>query len=248
MDFVWLYFAVLAFACLWVTVDKDARGAFECLSKMLHSTARSMGIYGQFLCYSAGRLLVLLTLVLLAVSAAFGVLHHNPLGLSPNGRGLIFVGMILGAAAITVLPWLASRLRFARLLRSVAAEFEDMVVSLPLGQERSSHWDVAQYDTTNGWTAWHPKQATFERDGVWSAIVPLFFVGSGTQPSVMYPIDFEYFLAWRLPNDLKPGDTMPFFAWKTDFLVKSVTPLRGRPGWSVVRADMELEDIDELAA
>jgi hypothetical protein len=87
------------------------------------------------------------------------------------------------------------------------------------------------------WSAWHPRQ--WPDEATWSGLAPMIYLQRGSDPSFVIPIDWEYFLAWRLPAGDKP---LPFLP--AEWTVKYIEPLRGRPDWTVIRADLDPDCTD----
>jgi hypothetical protein len=241
MSLLWLYILVFLGALIWLGVDKNATGAFEFVRRNLHTTARDMGMYSEWVRYSLGRLVFLTILVILNVTLSAWTFATNPLDFGLAPRGTMLAAMLAGSLALVALPFLAARLRFLQFVYSKTAQLAELVAVANSGSEVQHHLDVAKYETRCGWTAWHPKQQDFERNPLWSEMVPVIFLLQGIRPSVVVPIDFTYFLAWNLPGEVQPGEPLPCWG---NFLVETVHKIPWRSGWSVVCAEMD--DLDRF--
>jgi hypothetical protein len=234
-----LYILVMIVALLWIVIDHDAMCAFELFQIKLHAMAREMGIYWKWANHTLGRFAFLLMLVSVALVAAIWMAMQNPWEFGEPARIAVLGAMVVGSLAVLILPYLAARLRFARCLYSRSSQLAELV-SLVRSETVEQHLEAADYDARDGWSAWHPRGDDWQRDKLWRGLVPVAYLRRGFGPSVVVPMDWEHFLAWRLPVDLEPGKCFPFCGpGETTFVVKAVHKLLGRQGWSVVRADMD---------
>ncbi len=230
-------------ALSWVVLDNNAVVAFEIFNRELHSTARAMGMYWQWLLQSLLRAMLLISCVVAGLMAAIWMLEQNPWGLGRLGRASLFVGLFTCSIAILALPHLSACFRLRRFLRFKAAELAELVASLSSNEGVRRHLEPAALDRfsgVDGWTAWHPRNERWNEEPFCAGLTPVVYLHQGTETSLIVPVDFEYFLAWKLPDgSVTPGKLMPI---RPPCFVKSVSGLRRREGWSVVRANLEIED------
>lgn len=249
MSFLWFYVLVILIALIWAGVDKHAPGTFEFLRRNNRASARQMGMYLEFTRYSLGRLAFLTTLVTLNIAVTFWMFAKNPFGSGQATRWTMLAAMLAGSLGMLALPSLAARFRFLQLLYSKTAQLTGLVAIAKSESDVGNNFDVAAYDTLSGWTAWHPKQQEFQGNTLWSGMIPAIYLRQGIQPVVVIPIDFKYFLAWKFPYEVRPGEWLPFSGpGQTKFLVKTIHNIPGRRGWSVVRTEMNELDVELAAA
>lgn len=249
MTFLSLYaFAILG-ALLWVFMDRDAAEAFQFLRSTTRATARDMGLYRQFARDNLLRLALLTILASVGVATALAMFANNPFNLEHVSRGILLAIMLAGAIALFRLPFLFGYLRFQRFVYSKTASLADLLRVAESATEIHRHLDDAGYATQGGWTAWHPNQHDFDHNSLWSGIVPVAYLRQGSRPSVVVPVDFCRFLAWNFPADLKVGEELPFTGpGDTRFFATAMRKLRGRFGWSIIYADMEVDEAELVAA
>jgi hypothetical protein len=240
MSFLWLYVLVIFAALIWVGVDRDAIEAFEFLSRNSHANARCMGIYSEFVRYSLGRLAFLTIIVTLNVVVAFLMFAKNPLNFEPSIRGTVLGTMLAGSLVLFAMPHLSVYLRLKHFLYFKAAELRNLVSivsSKEMVRQQLKPSDI--FDGQDGWTAWHPSEEAWKENPLWAGLVPLVYLHQDAEPSLIVPVDGEYFLAWKLPcGSVTPGNLMPVLP---HYCVKAVHNLRGREGWSVVQAELVVE-------
>lgn len=241
-----LYLLSILVALSWVALDSKAIAAFEMLKKRLHCTARDMGMYREWLFQSLLRAALLLTLVVAGIVVASSILQQNPWGLGWVGRFSLFAVMLTCSLALLTLPYLSAYLRLKWFLYFKAAELMRLVSIVSSTEGVRQHLEPADFDVfdgIDGWTAWHPRKEGWNEEPLWSGLTPVVYLHQDTEISFIVPVDFEHFLAWKLPSgSVTPGNLMPIGPRCS---TKAVSDLRGREGWSVVHADI---DIDEAAA
>jgi hypothetical protein len=251
MDMIlfWLYGSVFIAALLWVAVDRYSTGTFEFFSKNLHECARAMGMYSKWVRHTLGRLALLSLLIAISVVTAVRVFAVNPLELSLSGQWLLLASMLVGTVILVPLPQIADRLRFLRMIYSKTAALTNQFSLGNWQPEMQDQWDNADYETSQSWTAWHPRLEDFEHDHVWSDLVPVIYLQQGTEESIVVPSNWEYFLAWKWPGDTRINAPLPFTGpGNTRFFMKSLRQIPGRPGWLLVRAEMEDFELESIAA
>ena len=238
-----LYVLVILVALSWVALDNNATSAFEIFNRHLHPTARQMGMYWEWAFGSLARVIFLATLVMLGIVASTWMQQQNPWGFGWIVRNTIFGFMLCSSLALFAMPRLSVHLRLKRFLYFKAAELAELVSIISSEEGVRQHLEPAEldvFDGVDGWTAWHPCEDEWNEDPIWVGLTPVIYLHQNAGPSLIVPVDFEHFLAWQLPaGSVAPGNLMPICP---HFSVKMVYDLRGRDGWSVVQADMELED------
>ncbi|MEM9658862.1 MAG: hypothetical protein AAF961_10920 [Planctomycetota bacterium] len=253
MIILWLYAAIMLVALLWVSVDGAASGAFEILRSNNRESARQMGVYSEFLRYSLGRLALLTTLVALSCVAACVAFVRNPLGYGTATSGTLLFAMLTGSLLLLALPRLADCVRFFRFLYASTTQLAELVAVAESESEIRRRWDAAEYETSRGWTAWRPSIEEYENNPLWSdEMDPDIYVrrenGLSVCISFHFGSFFGYFLSWKLPNDVEPGDYLPFSGLGgCRFLVKRIYKIVGRDGWSLVNAKLDLDGVDTAA-
>lgn len=230
-------------ALVWVTSDTHAASAFEIFWRNHHTTARQMDKYWEWLFYSLWRCLLLFTLIALSIMTAWRMWAQNPFELGPLVRGFCLVSMLAGSLTMIAWPYLSAHLRFRGHLYSKAAELSELIAIVTSETEVSHELEHAEYNTSDGWTAWHPREEKWHANDYWTGVIPVVYLLKETASSVIVPVDWEHFLAWKLPTGCAlPGLRLPVCGpGETAFLVNAVHELRGRPGWSVITTDMEFE-------
>ncbi len=236
-----LYLIVTLIALSWVMLDHNARAAFEVFEWSLHSTAREMGMYREWLLQSLIRAVLLISFVIIGIVAATWMLLQNPWNLEWLGRASLFAAMITFSIATLVMPHLSAHVRLWRFLNFKATELSDLVSVLSTNEGVYCSLEPAEqgvFDGADGWTAWHPRAEEWKENPLWSGLVPVVYLYQSTATSLIVPVDFEHFLAWKLPDGgIMPGKLMPF--WPS-CLVKAVRRLRGCEGWSIVHAELQI--------
>jgi hypothetical protein len=171
-----LYIFVIFIALIWVSSDSDSMSAFEFFRKDLHTTAREMGVYREWLVHSLVRFVVLLILVLVNIAVASSVLKENPWDLVQPTRTAVFGVMIGGALALFSLPCIFTRLRFVLYLYWKSAELSALISIIGSASEVRRRLEPAKYDTTDGWTAWHPTRNEWQENKLWAGLTSIKFL------------------------------------------------------------------------
>ena len=242
LDFA-LYLLATLIALAWIAVDDNAVAAFEVFKRRLHSTARDMGIYREWLAPQLMRATLLTSCVSIGVVAATSMRFHNPWDLGWLGRTSLF-GIMLGfSITLLAMPHLSTHLRLKQFLNCKATELSQLVPEVSTVDGIRQYLEPAELDTfdgEDGWTAWHPCRETWDKDPFWEGLTPVVYLYQYPAASLIVPVDFEHFLAWRLPaGSVTPGECMPI--WPR-FSVRTVSCLPGCEGWSIIRANMEPDD------
>lgn len=249
MSYLSLYSLAFLIALLWAWTDRDAAEAFDFLRRTTRQTARDMGLYQQFARDNLLRLALLTILASVCVVTALAMFVNNPFNLEQLIRGGVLTAMLAGAIAIFRLPHLLAFLRFQRFVYSKTARLADLLRVTESETEIHRQLVDAGYATQGGWTAWHPNQHDFDHNSLWRGLVPVAYLWRGSRPSVVVPVDYRCFLAWNLPADLKAGEELPFTGpGDTRFFVTAMRKLVGRFGWSIIYADMEVDEAELAAA
>lgn len=235
------YFSAAGIALTWCVRDANAAGCFEVLRPQLHATARDMGAYREWLIYSLPRFIVLFTLIGLSALIAYWFLLQNPFGLRTTSRSIAFGAMSAGAIGLLSLPHLVAKVRFKTFLRSKAAELSKLTSLLAAEERFPQNFEPAGYRTEADWTAWHPNQANWENDPLWTGVVPVVYLRREPTFSWVVPVDWTHFLAWNLPvSSLSRGRCLPMLGpHTTAFTIEAAYELRSRPNWSVIRVDLK---------
>lgn len=238
-----LYLLTILAALCWVSLDNNSIAAYEVLKKNPHTTARDMGMYWEWLLQSVLRSALLLTLVVIGIVATFSVLQHNPWGFGWVGKASAFAIMLTCSLALFAMPYFSAKLRLRTFLYHKATELEKLVSIVSSDRGIRQNFEPAEmdaFDGADGWSAWHPRIEGWSEEPIWAGLVPLIYLHQDTETSFIIPVDFEHFLAWKLPEgSVTPGNLMPI---RPNCSVMTVNELSGLKGWSVVQADIDIEE------
>jgi len=238
-----LYLIIILIALSWVALDGNATSAFEIFNRNLHPTARQMGMYWEWAFGSLLRVIFLATLVMFGIVASTWMQQENSWGFGWNAKSIVFSFMLISSLALFALPHLSVHFRLKRFLYFKAEELTNLVSIVSSKEGIRQHLEPAEFDSfhgEDGWTAWHPSEEGWNENPLWEGLVPVVYMHQEAEPSLIVPVDWEYFLVWKLPSgSITPGNLMPICPC---FTVKAVHNLRGREGWSVVQADMEVDE------
>jgi len=238
-----LYLLVTLIPLAWLAIDNNAIAAFEIFKKHLHRTARDMGMYWEWLVQQLLRASLLISCVILGIVAATWMLRQNPWELGWLERTSLFAAMLIGSLALFAMPHLSANLRLKSFLYFKSAELMTLVSSVSSKEGIRQHLEPAKLDMFNGvdgWTAWHPLEEGWNGEPLWAGLTPVIYLHQDKETSLIVTVDFEHFLAWKLPRgSVTPGHPMPICPRCS---VKTVSDLRGREGWSVVHADLDIEE------
>ena len=249
MFYLSLYSLAFLIALVWAWTDRDAPEAFNFLRRTARQTARDMGLYQQYARDNLLRLALLTILESVCVVTALAMFVNNPFNLERLSRGGVLTAMFAFSIVLSGLPRLFAFLRFQRFVSSKTAHLADLLRVIKSETELQSHLVDAGYATQGGWTAWHPNQHDFDHNSLWCGLVPVAYLWRGDRPSVVVPVDFRCFLAWSFPADLKAGEELPFTGpGDTRYFVTRMRKVVGRSGWSIIYADMELDEAELAAA
>ena len=238
-----LYVLIVLILLSWVAMDNNAIAAFEILKRNIHRTARDMGMYRQWLLYSLPRAALLISLVIAGFVVATWILRQNPFGLGWAGRGAVFAVMFVCTIAMLAVPHLWLYFHRKRFLYCKAGELMKLVSIVSSNEGVRQHLEQAEadvFDGVDGWTAWHPRNQWWNEEPLWTGLVPVVYLHESSETSLIVPVDFETLLAWKLPdNRIAPASLMPVLP---HLWVNTVSSLRGREGWSIVRAEIDLDE------
>jgi hypothetical protein len=225
------FFALLVAGLVWIAVDADTAYIFDVFGKNFNYVWHQSGRRWKYTFMYGWRLIALLLLI--SACAYLAWLWASSLSWTPAS---LTVFAVMTAMGICLVPWIkiASRLRFQRKLRSTAVALTPVAQQLAATADISSVLDEARYATAPNWSAWHPKSA---KD--WPVVVPVAYVHAPPSATVLFPLDWECFLAWNLLDQLPTlGSALPFHGpCDSTFLLRRVTPLRGVDNWSLVYAE-----------
>lgn len=230
------YWLLLAAGLCWIALDAETAYIFDVFGKNFDYMWRHSGHRWKFTFMYGWRLIA----VALIISAClyFAWLLVSSLAWSAASLALFTA---LAAVGLFLLPWIkiASRFRFKRTLRKTALALTPVARQLAETVDISSVLDDAHYKTASNWSAWHPKS---KRD--WPVVVPVAYVHAPPSVAVLFPVDWKCFLAWKLDNQLPPtGAMLPFNGpFESTFILRGAWPLRRVPDWSIVQADLHLDD------
>lgn len=85
-------------------------------------------------------------------------------------------------------------------------------------------------------------------DDWWPDVVPVAYLLPDTMSSIIFPIDFTSFVAWRLPSEfVRSGELLPFEGPSgSTFKLRKVTRVRGCPHWTLLRTDPNFGEIGDI--
>jgi hypothetical protein len=231
------YFLLSVTGVLWIALDAETAYIFDVFGKNIDFMWRHSGQRWKFTFMYGWRLLALVLLIGVCIYLAW------PLAFAvSNARGTAII-VLVGLALIpfSLLPWIyiANGIRFRRTLRNTARQLTPIVNELAAASDISTILDKADYRLDPPWSAWHPKDVDD-----WPQVVPVAYVRTEPTPTVVFPYDWETFLAWNLGDQLSnSGTNLPFNGpGETTFKLRCITPLVGVPEWSLVYAEMEIGD------
>jgi hypothetical protein len=177
------------------------------------------------------------------------VFSENAWELEQRSRIALLCVMVAGSFMVVALPHLVAYVRYVRALYSHAAALDKLIVLINSKEDFRNLFEPADYHAINGWTAWHPSVERWQNDKVWTDLVPVVYLNWATGLSVIVPLSWSSFLAWKLSDDISAGTQLPFHGpQETTFCVNSIHRLCGRCNWSVIRADFDVSDSCPVAA
>ena len=185
----------------------------------------------------------MLTLVGLGIAVTVRFFEQNPFGVGQFSRTIAFGTMLIGSLGLLSFPHVVAQVRFRRRLFLKASELSKLASLWASEDEALRQLESADYHTDGGWTAWHPHESNWQQDKCWAGIVPVVYLRREPVSSLIVPVDWEYFLAWNLPIEtVIRGHCLPVHGpGQTTFNIDAAYELKGRPGWSVIRAQLEIE-------
>lgn len=233
------YLLLLAAGMLWIAVDAETAYIFDVFGKNFDYMWRHSGQRWKLTFMYGWRLLALLLLV--AICSFLAWLIAGATTGWQSGAVILFLFIALAVTPCILFPWIdvTSQWRFQRSLRNTARQLTPVVESLAAAEDLTAILDDSQYRTEFPWTAWHPKTTT-----EWPGVAPVAYFCSQPAVTIIFPVDFSTFLAWKLENQLPiPGELLPFYALENGpLLLQGVWPLNGVPDWSLVHAEIQWPD------
>ncbi|TWT77542.1 hypothetical protein Pla123a_22030 [Posidoniimonas polymericola] len=237
------FLAASLVALVWSALDSSATAAFEVFRKHLHHTARDMDIYWEWLAHTLPRAVLLVSCVIAGAVAASWNAWQNPLDLGWLARASLWALMVACSVALVATPSLWARHRLLRFAHYKAEELRELVSQVSTKEDIDLHLEPAELATfggVDGWTAWHPLKTDWSERPVWAGLTPVVYLRESAETSLIVPVDFTAFLAWKLPRGaVAPGRWMPIFPRCS---VKSVSRVPGREGWSLIHAELDVDD------
>ncbi|QDU90983.1 hypothetical protein Pla175_43980 [Pirellulimonas nuda] len=229
------YLFLLAVGVLWISLDVETAYVIDVFTKNFEFVWSQSGRRWQWISMYGWRLLALAALIGACAYLSWRFAFAAPI--SRAWAGSLFAAMAI--FPLCLVPWinLCHQLRYQRSVSSAARRLTPVVQDLASASDISAVLDDAHYTTMPGWSAWHPKGVND-----WPLVVPVAYVHAEPSFTVLFPVDCEWFLAWKLANQLPlPGSPLPFNGpGDTTFTFRSVRPLRGVPDWSLVYAELNL--------
>ncbi len=227
-------------AYVWIAWDAETAYIFDAFGRSFYWIWHESGKRWRYLLTYGWRLAVLASVILVGILFAWRFFTADPLQIDRAGRILTLTLML--AASLSLMPWihLAARNRWLLGVRSAARQLTDLVERVTADDEFLHSLNPAPYETQQPWTAWHPSQDQYSSGLFPKEIVPVVYVCREAVRSVLLPIDWQTFLAWSIPKELRPpGSDLPFQGpFESSFRVKSIRNLRGCPGWCLVKTEM----------
>jgi hypothetical protein len=227
---------VLGGGLLWIALDSETVYIFDVFGKSFDYMWRESGRRWKYTLMYGWRLVAVLLFVGTGVSLAW--LLVNSIGWNAATVALF---IMMSAATVGLIRWIkiAGRLRYQRMLRNAATALTPVAKRfVEIGDIRSM-MDDAGYQSEPNWSAWHPRSIK-----EWPAVVPVAYVHAPPSAAVLFPVDWRHFLAWKLGNQLSlVGSVLPFNGpCGTSFVLRGVWALRDLPDWSIVQAELRLDD------
>jgi hypothetical protein len=229
------YLILLAAGLLWITLDAETAYIFDVFGKQFDYMWYHSGQRWKFTFMYGWRLLTLVLLIAVCAYLAWLLVS----AISDWRAAAILLFVTLTVIPLCLLPWIkaASRIRFQRILHNRAKQLTPVAQSLAAAQDISAILDDAQYRTEPDWSSWHPKSIDD-----WPEIVPVAYVHSPPAVTILFPVDWDTFLAWKLLGQLPDaGSLLPFNGpFDSTFVLRQVRPLHGEPDWTLVHAELLL--------
>lgn len=241
-----LHLLVALITLFWIVLDKNAIAAFEISKWHLHGTARDMGIYWEWFLQSVLRAALLISCVVGGAAVSVLMLQQNAWGLGWAARTSLFAVMLACSIALFAMPHVAAHIRLRRFLYQKATELIRLASMLSTDDGICRRLESVSQGTeafggVDGWSAWHPRHEEWSEESFWSGLVLVVYLNRDGETSLIFPVDFGHFLAWNLPDgSVTPGELMPI---RPRCIATEVRELQGLNGWSVVRADLCIEDV-----
>ncbi|MCA9178801.1 MAG: hypothetical protein KDB14_30270 [Planctomycetales bacterium] len=238
-----LAYTLLAFlAMLWILKDGETYYIFDVFGESFHYVWFVSGQRWIYLFAYGWRLIALCSFVLLNALLSCRIYADNGFDIGPAAQRALLALMLF--VSILPVPWIyvAHRLRCRRNILAIAKRLSG-VAERATGDPRLC-FELADYETEEPWTAWHPTQGEWKANGLWDGLVPVVYLcNDGDRSAAVFSIDWETFLAWNIPsNCIRKNNDLPVHGpLESSFRVAAAQKLRGCPNWWLVRAEMRTE-------
>lgn len=234
-ELVVVYVGLWLFSMAWTAVDGEART----ISYVIWHLAKRKSWPSEpgFLWGTWWRLITMAALQVGMLATLFGFTWNawadawSPPSAIGIGLGGLFMMSFQHPSLHPYFEW-----RRRRIAAKVCHQLDPIALQLEELKMVNSLTQAAEYQTEDGWLARHPLGDTY-----WTPdAVPVAYI-LPERRSVIFPIDFEYFVAWKLPSNLaQRGNQLPFEGpYSSTFKVRNAAKLRGCPNWTLLRTDMD---------
>ena len=226
-------------AFVWIATDRDTEEIFLIYGPAF-PICLDMKAWDIFLIIGA-KMVGLFLLVGLALFASFQVSYD---ALTPT----LCVRTLLVLIAFSAFP-LTRFMALIRKRRSLSKTIQHLTAFMSALEESQllEEHQAAEYSTSNGWTAWHPKDHiwnTPETQSIWSGVAPVLPVLYAAEKNRQFaiPFDFDTFLVWNGPLVLQGNKHLPFTGpGNTKF--KFIRQRKARlENWWIADAEMDDDD------
>lgn len=238
-----IYILLTLAAVIWILLDAETACVFDVYGNSFRYVwFESPHRWAELMTYG-WRLAVLCSAVVLGWLLAGRVYTANPFDVGPAIRVGVAAAMLVGSLAS--LPWIyiAHRIRWHRRIRRTALQLTELAGRITSDAVFLQSLERADYETDAPWTGWHPKEEHWRSEQLWSLLVPMAYLHNESNRSVLFPVDWETFLGWNVPDEITRTDgALPFHGPDgSSFRVKSIRQLRGCPDWVVIDTEMQSE-------
>ncbi|HVT26865.1 MAG TPA: hypothetical protein VHE81_02495 [Lacipirellulaceae bacterium] len=224
---------------IWIAIDNDLLGVSYCFWHLGEDWPRRYyWIFGWRL----------IALAVLEASIGISVFCFIRAAISSGSTIRLVIGLaVLSLMAVAFVfqrpkfhPYFKWQMRkraisACRALGHVVQQFEDR-------KTFDEFTDAAEYATREGWSPRHPRGA----GPWWPEVVPVAYVRRDGGTSVIFPVDWELFIGWKLPRDfVLPPNCLPFEGPQgSKFTLTKVVPLKRYPGWTILYAQADYGELD----
>lgn len=220
-------------AMVWIAADNNVLGVHFFFT---HLGKEKAGGWPRRFYWKFGWRLAVLTGLQLGILASVVLFARSAFASDSLGGQLVGIA----ALALMVVAIVVQHPRFhpffrwekRRRARTACRQLADVVHQFEVCQSVEDFTDRAEYPTQKGWLACHPRGAS----PWWPGVVPVAYFRRDGQTCVMFPVDWETFVAWQLPSDFSgPGEDLPFEGpHGTTFRLKKTAPLRASAQWTLL--------------